>query len=211
MEEDLRLAENIATKLCHDLSSPIGAINNGMELFDLDPNDEKAMEIVQENAIVLLAQIRLYRLMLGKIDEMGEINLEKLRVIWKDYFHHSKINFKIKMGDDDYVTLTGASAKIISLAIVIAEQIGFVGGDIDLTLGKHEGEKYVRIDVRSKRIIINESTESFLVKGVIEQQNSNNIFLFLLFKLARLKNAEISFSYGGENASINIAFRKSDG
>ena len=33
MLNDVRLAEMIATRLCHDLTGPIGAVNNGAEFW----------------------------------------------------------------------------------------------------------------------------------------------------------------------------------
>ncbi len=34
LEIDLRLAELLASRLCHDVVGPIGAVNNGMELLN---------------------------------------------------------------------------------------------------------------------------------------------------------------------------------
>jgi len=36
---DLRVLELLASRLCHDLVSPIGAVNNGMELLEESPTD----------------------------------------------------------------------------------------------------------------------------------------------------------------------------
>ena len=34
MTHETKLAEMIATRLCHDLTGPIGAVNNGAEFLD---------------------------------------------------------------------------------------------------------------------------------------------------------------------------------
>ncbi len=210
MDEDLLLTEYVATKLCHDLSSPIGAINNGIELLELEPNDDGAMSLLQDNAFNLLANIRFYRYMFGKVDESGEMDLEKLRTLWCDFFKTTKLNFKLFIAEDSlsYVTMTGMAAKITSLALLIASQIGCTGGELELILKRTESAKKAVINIRSKRVIINEAIENFLVKGIQEPLSANNIVLYLMFKLANLYSTKIDFSYGGENAILEIAFMK---
>ena len=41
---DLRVVELLASRLCHDLVSPIGAVNNGMELLEESPGDVGAVQ-----------------------------------------------------------------------------------------------------------------------------------------------------------------------
>ena len=42
---DLRAVELLASRLCHDLVSPVGAVNNGVELLvEMGPDDEAERE-----------------------------------------------------------------------------------------------------------------------------------------------------------------------
>ncbi len=61
---DLRVAELLASRLCHDLVGPIGAVNNGMELLE-DSDLDMAQDAVRlagnsaEHASTLLQFFRL--------------------------------------------------------------------------------------------------------------------------------------------------------
>ena len=64
---DLRLSELLASKLCHDLVGPVGAVNNGMELLaedDLLMGDE-AVKLVNSSAQQAGTILQFYRLAYG--------------------------------------------------------------------------------------------------------------------------------------------------
>lgn len=64
---DLRLSELLASKLCHDLVGPVGAVNNGMELLaedDLLMGDE-AIKLVNSSAQQAGTILQFYRLAYG--------------------------------------------------------------------------------------------------------------------------------------------------
>ena len=41
------LAALLASKLCHDIISPVGAVQSGLELLDEMPGDEESMALVR--------------------------------------------------------------------------------------------------------------------------------------------------------------------
>ena len=64
---ELRLAELLASKLCHDLVGPVGAVNNGMELLaedDLLMGDE-AVKLASSSAQQAGTVLQFYRLAYG--------------------------------------------------------------------------------------------------------------------------------------------------
>jgi histidine phosphotransferase ChpT len=64
---DVRLAELLASKLCHDLVGPVGAVNNGMELLaedDLLMGDE-ALKLASSSAQQAGTVLQFYRLAYG--------------------------------------------------------------------------------------------------------------------------------------------------
>ena len=50
--EQVRFIELLCSKLCHDLISPIGAINNGLEFLEQesDQNNEDAIQLIRKSA-----------------------------------------------------------------------------------------------------------------------------------------------------------------
>jgi len=71
---DLRVAELLASRLCHDLVGPIGAVNNGMELLNEDPGGEDmadAIALVSSSGERAATVLQFYRAAYGRAgDEM---------------------------------------------------------------------------------------------------------------------------------------------
>lgn len=60
------LAALVASRLCHDLVSPLGAIGNGVELLTLMQGDSPETALVQEAIGAAQGRLRLFRLAFGR-------------------------------------------------------------------------------------------------------------------------------------------------
>jgi histidine phosphotransferase ChpT len=59
------LAALLSSKLCHDLISPVGAINNGLELLDEGGADADAMNLIRNSARTASARLQFARVAYG--------------------------------------------------------------------------------------------------------------------------------------------------
>lgn len=69
------LAALLCSRLCHDLLSPVGAINNGLELLndETDPEmREKCMELLDQSARTSADKLKFFRLAFGAAGGFGE-------------------------------------------------------------------------------------------------------------------------------------------
>ena len=69
-QSNVNIAALIGSRICHDLISPIGAINNGLELLDMSggaPGPE--MDLIQESVGNASARIRFFRIAFGAAGE----------------------------------------------------------------------------------------------------------------------------------------------
>lgn len=66
-QSDLNLAALIGSRICHDLISPIGAINNGLELLGMSGNQMEGPEIdlINQSVTNASARIRFFRIAYG--------------------------------------------------------------------------------------------------------------------------------------------------
>lgn len=67
-ENSVEFASLLASRLCHDLLSPIGALNNGVELLadEHDPEmRERCIELLGESARTSAAKLKFFRLAFG--------------------------------------------------------------------------------------------------------------------------------------------------
>src|SRR5690348_6964348 len=73
--DPLDLASLLCSRLCHDLMSPVGALNNGIELLadETDPDmREKCLELLGDSARATANKLKFFRLAFGAGGGFGE-------------------------------------------------------------------------------------------------------------------------------------------
>jgi histidine phosphotransferase ChpT len=101
----LRLAELITSRLCHDLITPIGAINTGLELFHDTPNShliesDEILNLILQSAQAASARVSYFRIAFGS--SCSTISLDETHQLIKNYFLRSKleVHWKIPLQKD---------------------------------------------------------------------------------------------------------------
>ncbi|WP_295813776.1 histidine phosphotransferase ChpT [uncultured Nitratireductor sp.] len=65
------LAALLCSRVCHDIISPVGAINNGLELLDEGGADEDAMSLIRASAVNASARLQFARIAFGAAGSAG--------------------------------------------------------------------------------------------------------------------------------------------
>lgn len=65
------LAALLCSRVCHDIISPVGAINNGLELLDEGGADEDAMRLIRQSARNASARLQFARIAFGAAGSAG--------------------------------------------------------------------------------------------------------------------------------------------
>lgn len=65
------LAALLCSRVCHDIISPVGAINNGLELLDEGGADQEAMELIRASARNASARLQFARIAFGAAGSAG--------------------------------------------------------------------------------------------------------------------------------------------
>ncbi len=93
MITELKMAELLCTRLCHDLTGPIGAVANGAEFLSEEGFDlqSQAVELIATSAGQAVSRLQFYRKAYGRINDDGEIDLAEQKKITQDFFANSKI------------------------------------------------------------------------------------------------------------------------
>ena len=65
------LAALLCSRICHDIISPVGAINNGLELLEEGGSDEDAMRLIKASARNASARLQFARLAFGASGSAG--------------------------------------------------------------------------------------------------------------------------------------------
>jgi len=66
MNSTLSIASLVGSRICHDLISPVGAINNGIELLSMGgPLDSPEMALISDSVTNASARIKFFRVAFG--------------------------------------------------------------------------------------------------------------------------------------------------
>lgn len=85
------LAALLCSRVCHDIISPVGAINNGLELLDEGGADEDAMQLIRASARVASARLKYARIAFGAAGSAGMvIDTGDAESVAQSFFSHEK-------------------------------------------------------------------------------------------------------------------------
>jgi histidine phosphotransferase ChpT len=135
---DSTILEIMASRICHDLISPVGAVNNGVEFLEEDTSPDgitDAIQLISMSAQSAGARLQLFRLAYGTGGRDSSIKPEDVHKAFDAYLAGEG---KIKQDWDpiatfaDYDRAEGFSKMLISALLLVAEALP-KGGTITLT------------------------------------------------------------------------------
>ena len=134
MQIDVRVLELLSSKLCHDLISPVSAINNGVELIEDigDEIEEEAMKLIGNSGANAARRLRLFRAAYGCAGSEENLPLRDVRLIAQQYFVE-----KIKLDWPEDLKLPSVEdhrgfLKVLLNMLIMSEEILAYGGLITL-------------------------------------------------------------------------------
>ena len=138
---DIPFMEKLASQICHDLISPVGAISNGVELVEEMGMEaaEDAFELIAYSALQANAKLKAYRMAYGAGGADPSIKPEDVYNIFEDYLG-PKDSRKINQNWDPHGPLAPEErpdgfCKILISALLIAHNALPKGGEI--TVGQN--------------------------------------------------------------------------
>ena len=117
----------VASRICHDLVSPLGAISNGLELMQLTyPAPGPEMALVTESTDNANAKLRFFRIAFGLVSADQMISRPEILSILDALQRHQKHQLKWNCHTD----LTRQQAKLVFLLLMCLETTIPWGGEI---------------------------------------------------------------------------------
>lgn len=134
---DLRVFELLASRLCHDLVSPVGAIKSGLELFTEygDDADGQTMALVDGSAEQASLKLQCFRLAYGQAgSQRDDVTIAETVNLVTAVCGNQRM--RIEATGDAAIAGAGNGKLLMNMAFVGAEAIGRGGV---LTLGAGNG------------------------------------------------------------------------
>ncbi len=162
---DFRILELLSSKVCHDLISPVGAINNGVELIEDIGGSvvDDAMKLISSSATQASKRLRLFRMAYGRAGSEAGVTLKDIRSTAHDYLSQGKS--ELTWSDEHAFTeLTEHKGGLKTLlnVLMMAEEVLSHGGQIvvePVTQGSSNG---VSITVTGKNALFSDAAQAAL-------------------------------------------------
>ena len=123
------LASLLCSRVCHDVISPVGAINNGVELIEDGGHDEDAMDLIRTSAINASARLQFARIAFGAAGSAGvQIDTGDAQAVATAFMANEKPEFTW-VGDRAY--LPKNQVKLILNLVLIANASIPRGGTLE--------------------------------------------------------------------------------
>jgi histidine phosphotransferase ChpT len=149
MVPELKLAELLCTRLCHDLTGPIGAIANGAEFLSEEGFDlqGQALELISSSAAQAVSRLQFYRKAYGRINEDGEANLAEQKKVIADFFTGGKIilDWPDSHTDASGVSVSYKMGRLLLNMTIIASNTLLRGGTLAIRLNANDTHKEIHI------------------------------------------------------------------
>lgn len=144
------LAALLCSKLCHDLLSPVGAINNGLELLEDETDPEmrdRCMDLLADSARASADKLKYFRLAFGAAGGFGdEVDpAEAKQLVESLVGDQGKITLGWAVQSE---TLPKKAIKILLNLALIAREALVRGGKLDV--GAEQGDNGIEVVIRAE-------------------------------------------------------------
>jgi len=163
----VELASLLCSRLCHDLLSPVGALNNGIELLadEQDPDmRERCLELLAESARATANKLKFFRLAFGAAGGFGdEVDTREAKAALEGLYGADK---KTELGwivADDKLP-KGAVKLLLNLAMIAGDAL-VRGGRLDVGAERRDGSLEMVIRAEGPRILLDPKLRETIAQG----------------------------------------------
>ena len=161
------LASLLCSRLCHDLMSPVGALNNGIELLadEQDPDmREKCLELLADSARASANKLKFFRIAFGAGGGFGDaIDTHEAEAALEGVFGPER---RIELGwmvTNDKLP-KGAVKLLLNLALIAGDAL-VRGGRLDIGAEHTDGSLELAIRAEGTRVLLDGTLRETLTNG----------------------------------------------
>ena len=198
---ELRVAELLASRLCHDLISPVGAVNSGIELMTEfgDGLDSDSMALVASSAKLASEKLQFFRIAYGNAGSGGNITLgDGLRLI-EPVCANQRTQVVIEDQSAGALPGPGAVKLLLNIALVAGECLPR-GGELGIVVG---GDMAVTVSARGEGARIEDNLRAALEGSIadadLDPKTAHGYFTHMAAR-------RLGLSFGVETDSDHAAF-----
>ena len=167
-ESEIDLASLLCSRLCHDLLSPVGAMNNGLELLadEHDPEmKQRCMDLLAESAKSAADKLKFFRLAFGAAGGFGsELDPAEAKAVIEPLVTSSgrtTLDWAVPAG-----LMPKRAIKILLNLVLLANDALVRGGTLFVGAENRDGEQEIVIRANGPKIVMDAAIRETLTGGL---------------------------------------------
>ncbi len=204
---DMRVAELLASRLCHDLVGPIGAVNNGMELLEDEDlgMSEDAIRLSASSARQAANLLQFYRLAYGMAGARIGDDMDDMKGLAAGLLDSSKTALDWAVGRPAGETPDGLGKLLLNL-IALGEECLPRGGTLSVSLAEGAAGLEVAVTAKGTGARLREESQPALADDVIiEELTPRNVHGYFTRLLAQRMGSDLIVdSPGADSLRLSV-------
>jgi histidine phosphotransferase ChpT len=198
-------ASLLCSRLCHDLLSPVGALNNGIELLADEHDPEmraRCLELLGDSARASANKLKFFRLAFGAAGGFADhVDTREARVAIEGLFGGDG---RIQLGwMVDEPTMSKSALKVLLNLVLIAGDALVRGGSLDVGAEKNEDGIDIVVRAEGSRIVLDPELVKVLRGDVDEREIAPRAAAaWLVHSLVDEAGGEVQVSDAEENVLL---------
>lgn len=197
MNDDLKIAQLVSSRICHDLASAAVAVNAGLELLEEHQgNDPEALGLVETGAQLLNNRLSFFRAAFG---QTGEKSVAETRDLAMRYLVDGKarLQWSVSANVSEQGRVTGFDSRVTLLLILLASEALLRGGDITVQVAVLPEGCGVAVNANGEGARLRDEIKTVFIEspGVTEVLTPRNIHGYCLFCLLNEMNTSIETEF----------------
>ncbi|MGO4436635.1 histidine phosphotransferase ChpT [Rhizobium sp. RAF56] len=191
------LAALLCSRVCHDVISPVGAINNGLELLDEGGADADAMDLIRTSALNASVRLKFARLAFGASGSVGaSIDTGEAERAAKDFALAEK-KTEVSWNGPRAIVPKNRVKLLLNLFLVAYGSIPR-GGTIDITLENPEFDAKFKIVAKGRLMRVPPKFAEICAGTIEEAIDAHSIQPYYTVLLAHESGMELQHTATGE-------------
>ncbi|MGG6897468.1 histidine phosphotransferase ChpT [Rhizobium sp. BR 315] len=187
------LAALLCSRVCHDVISPVGAINNGLELLDEGGADADAMDLIRTSALNASVRLKFARLAFGASGSVGaSIDTGEAERAAKDFAAAEKKTEVSWVGPRAIIAKN--RVKLLLNLFLVAYGAIPRGGNIEVTLENPEFDAKFTITAKGRLMRVPPKFAEICSGALEEAVDAHSIQPYYTVLLAEESGMELSYN-----------------
>jgi histidine phosphotransferase ChpT len=163
-------ASLLCSRLCHDLLSPVGALNNGMELLadETDPEMRvRCLDLLAESARASANKLKFFRLAFGAAGGFGdEVETTEAKAAIEGLFGEGRVELGWMVEEQ---TMSKSALKVLLNLVLLAGDALVRGGHLVVGAERHHSGLDIAVRAEGPRIVLDQELKDVLL-GIIGEE-----------------------------------------